>query len=220
MRALPAPFVLWFLLLCGFVVLSAFAAAYDRFPADLWLARWFREIDSSAFARALNWTADMVNGWELIPVLAAGAILLLLAGRWLAAPLLLVSPAASLLNAAAKEVVGRPRPAEDLIRVSGHPSDPSFPSGHADSAIVIYGLMFYFITVFVSHPALRLLGQAACLWVILFTGMQRVYTGVHWPSDVLGGYYLGGLVLAALIALHHRPRPAPEAVTDDAPPRY
>ena len=44
MRALPAPLVLWFLLLCGFVVLSVFAAVYDRFPADLWLVRRFQEI--------------------------------------------------------------------------------------------------------------------------------------------------------------------------------
>ena len=220
MRALPSPLTLWFLFLCGFIVLSVFAAAYDRFPADLWLTRRFQDIDSSTLAEALDRAAEMVNGWEMIAIVIGGSILLLLARRWLAAPLLLVSPVAGLLNSAAKEVVGRPRPAEDLIHVSGHPSDPSFPSGHADSAIVMFGVTFYFITVFVSHPALRLLGQAACLWLILFTGMQRVYTGVHWPSDVLGGYYLGGLVLAALIGLHRRLRPAPEAVTGDAPQRY
>jgi len=210
--------VLWFILLCGFVVLSAFAAAYDRFPADLWLAHRLQEIDSSAFAEALERAADMTNGWELIPVLAAGAILLLLARQWLAAPLLLVTPAAGLLNAAVKEIVGRPRPGHELVSFSTRPGDSSFPSGHADSAIVIYGLLFYFITVFVSQPALRLLGQAACLWVILFTGMQRVYVGVHWPSDVLGGYYLGGLIIAALIGIHHRLPQA--AVTVRSGPRY
>ncbi len=204
MRALPAPLVLWFLLLCGLVVLSVFAAAYDRFPADLWLVRRFQEIDSSAFAGALNWTADVVDGWELMVLGAAGVALLLLARRWLEALLLLVTPAASLLNTTAKEIVNRPRPSAGLVEVSDHPGGSSFPSGHADSAIVIYGLLFYFITVSVNQPSLRLLGQVACLWVILFTGMQRVYTGVHWPSDVLGGYYLGGLLLAALIGIHRR----------------
>ena len=218
MRALPAPLVLWFLLLCGFVVLSVFAAVYDRFPADLWLAHRLQETDSSAFAEALDRAADMVNGWELIPVLAAGAIILLLAGRWLEAPLLLVTPAAGLLNAAVKEIVGRPRPGHELAPFTTRTYDSAFPSGHADSAIVIYGLMFYFITVFVNQPALRLLGQAACLWVILFTGMQRVYVGVHWPSDVLGGYYLGGLIIAAFIGIHHRLSRA--AVTDRPGPRY
>ncbi|MEX0741757.1 MAG: phosphatase PAP2 family protein [Phycisphaeraceae bacterium] len=220
MRAVPAPLKLWLLLLCGFVVLSMFAAAYDRFPGDLWLVRRFQEVDSSALAEALDRAAEMVNGWEMIAVLAAGTVLLLVTRRWLAAVLLLVSPATGLLNAVVKEIVGRPRPGHELVPFPIRSYDSAFPSGHADSAIVIYGLLFYFVTIFIKQPAVRLMGQAACLWVILFTGMQRVYTGVHWPSDVLGGYYLGGLVLAALIGLHHRLRPAPEAVTDSAPPRY
>ena len=218
MRALPAPLVLWFLLLCGFVALSAFAAAYDRFPADLWLVRRFQEVDASAFAEALNWAADAVDGWEPLVAVTAGALCLLLTGRRLEALLLLVTPAAGLLNAAVKEIVGRPRPGHELAPFATRAHDSAFPSGHADSAIVIYGLMFYFITVFVNQPALRLLGQAACLWVILFTGMQRVYTGVHWPSDVLGGYYLGGLIITALIGIHRRLCPA--AVTDRPGPRY
>jgi undecaprenyl-diphosphatase len=218
MRALPAPLVLWSLLLCGFIALSAFAAAFDRFPADVWLVHRSQEIDSSALSEALGRAAEMVNGWEMIAVLAAGAVLLLAARRWLAALLLLVSPAAGILNAGVKEIVGRPRPGHELVPFPMRTYDSAFPSGHAESAIVIYGLLFYFITVFVSQPALRLLGQAACLWVILFTGMQRVYTGVHWPSDVVGGYYLGGLVLAVLICTHHRL--SESSVTDRPGSRY
>jgi len=85
MRALPAPLVLWFLLLCGFVVLSVFAAVYDRFPADLWLLRRFQEVDSSAFAEALDRAADAVDGWEPLVAVTAGALCLLLTRRWLAA---------------------------------------------------------------------------------------------------------------------------------------
>ena len=217
MRALPAPLVLWFLLLCGFVVLSVFAAAYDRFPADLWLIRRFHEVDSSAFAEMLDRAADAVELPLLVATVGLAVLALLLAGHRLAALLMLVTPSVSLLNSVVKEIVGRPRPGHELVPFTTRTPDSAFPSGHADSAIVIYGLLFYFVTVFVSQPTLRLLGQAICLWVILFTGMQRVYTGVHWPSDVLGGYYLGGLVLAALIDLHHRLSPA--AVTVRSGPR-
>jgi len=218
MRALPTPPVLWSLLLCGFVALSAFAAAFDRFAGDVWLVHRSQEIDSSAFAEALDRAAEMVNGWELIAVLAAAAVLLLVTRRWLAVLLLFVSPAAGLLNAGVKEIVGRPRPGHELVPFPMRSYDAAFPSGHAVSAIVIYGLLFYFITVFVNRPALRLLGQAACLWVILFTGMQRIYTGVHWPSDVVGGYYLGGLVLAVLIGIHRRR--SESSVTDRPGSRY
>ena len=202
MRALFAPVLLWLAALCGFIILAAFASIYDRFPADLWLMHRFQDVDSSAFAGALNRAADAASGWGPAVAVAIGAAILFLAQRRPAALLLLLAPAASALNAATKEIVDRPRPGHELVPWSTRTYTSAFPSGHAESAIVIYGLLFYFITVFVSQRTLRLLGQAACLCVILFTGMQRVYTGVHWPSDVLGGYYLGGLVLAVIIGLH------------------
>lgn len=198
-RALLA---LWLLLLAGFVILSGFAAAYDRFPADLWLAHRLQEIDAIAFVRAVDWGEDLADApWVIAVWLGAAAALLVAARRW-EALLLLVSILGRLVNTGVKELVDRPRPAEDLVVVREHPSNPAFPSGHADGAILLYGLLFYFITLFVPHPILRLVGQAACLWVILFTGMERVYSGAHWPSDVLSGYYLGGLMLAVLIAAH------------------
>src|SRR3990172_12190623 len=165
MRALPAPVLLWLTALCGFLILAVFAAVYDRFPADLWLMHRFQDIDSPTFARTLDWAADIVTGWKRLVVVTAGAVCLLLARQWLWALFLLVSPSAGLLNAAVKEIVGRPRPGHELAPFTTRTYDSAFPSGHADSAIVIYGLMFYFITVFVNKPALRLLGQAACLWV-------------------------------------------------------
>ncbi len=194
--------MLWFVFLAGFAVLSGFAAAYDRFPADLWLAQRLQEIDAAGFERALDWAEDLADiPWVIVVWLGGVAALFAAARRW-EALLLLASVLARPLNAGVKELIDRPRPPADLVAVSDHPSSLAFPSGHADGVIVIYGLLFYFITSFVTQPGLRLLGQAACLWVILFTGMERVYVGAHWPSDVLGGYYLGGLILAAIIAGH------------------
>ncbi len=197
--ALPA---LWLFLLAGFAVLSGFAAAYDRFPADIWLAHRLQELDATTFVRAMDWAEDLADTPWIIAVWLGGAAALLVAARRWEALLLLASVLGRLVNAGVKELVDRPRPAEDLVVVREDPSSPAFPSGHADAAIMLYGLLFYFITLFVPHPVLRLVGQAACLWVILFTGMERVFVGAHWPSDVLGGYYLGGLMLVVLIAAH------------------
>lgn len=193
---------LWLFFVAGFAVLSGFAAAYDRFPADVWLARRLQEIDAGGFVRALDWAEELADVPLLIAVWLGGAAALLLTARRWEALLLLVSIAARALNSGVKELVDRPRPSPDLVMVADDRSTPSFPSGHADGAIVLYGLLFYFITLFVRPPALRLLGQAACLWVILFTGMERVHVGAHWPSDVLAGFYLGALIIAALIAAH------------------
>lgn len=193
---------LWLLLLAGFAVLSGFAVAYDRFPADIWLAHRLQEVDAVAFVRAVDWAEDLVDiPWAIAAWLGGTATLLVATRRW-EALLLFGSVVGRLVNAAVKELVERPRPAEDLVLVREHPSSFAFPSGHADGAILLYGLLFYFVTLFVPQPILRRVGQAGCLWVILFTGMERVYAGAHWPSDVLGGYYLGGLMLLALIATH------------------
>jgi len=198
-RALLA---LWLLSLAGFAILSGFAAAYDRFPADLWLAHRLQEADAVPFVRAVDWAEDLVDiPWAIVVWLGGTTALIAAARRW-EALLLFASALGRLVNAGVKELVERPRPADDLVMVREHPSDSAFPSGHADAAILLYGLLLYFITLFVPHPILRRVGQAACLWVILFTGMERVYAGAHWPSDVLGGYYLGGLMLLALIAAH------------------
>ena len=193
---------LWLLLLAGFAVLSGFAAAYDRFPADLWLAHRLQEIDAAGLVRGMDWAEDLADTpWVAVVRLGGVVALAVTARRW-EALLLLASVLGRLVNAGVKELVERPRPTEDLVVVRENPSSPAFPSGHADGAIMLYGLLFYFITLFMPHSVLRRVSQAACLWVILFTGLERVFVGAHWPSDVLGGYYLGGLMLAVLIAAH------------------
>jgi membrane-associated phospholipid phosphatase len=58
--------------------------------------------------------------------------------------------------------------------------------------------------------------MVACAVPMLFVGVARVYAGHHWPSDVLGGYMLGGLLLAVTIHLY-RTRVQPHALSLDAP---
>lgn len=219
MRALPAPLVLWFLLLCGLVVLSVFAAVYDRFPADLWVSHRLQEI-GSPFGDIVSLPEALADLPFVLAVWLPALVLLWLMHRRLEALLLFVAPAGSAVNSAMKALVDRPRPSPNLVHVTDHPTGPAFPSGHTVSAVLIFGLLLYFTTTLVRPPWLRLPLQLACLYAIAFTGLARIYHGAHWPSDVYGALLLGGLVLAVLIALHRRLRPAPEVVTGDSRPRY
>jgi undecaprenyl-diphosphatase len=56
---------------------------------------------------------------------------------------------------------------------------------------------------------LKRVAQVGAVVLILLIGISRVYLGVHWPSDVVGGYLVGGLILAVLVLLHRRARDAP-----------
>jgi undecaprenyl-diphosphatase len=98
-----------------------------------------------------------------------------------------------------KSVIGRPRPpsAQMLTHAGGY----AYPSGHSTQAIVIWGLLAAFA---VNGPRRRrtrwaILGAAAV--VILLVGASRIYLGVHWITDVAGGYALGGAWLALLLAV-------------------
>jgi membrane-associated phospholipid phosphatase len=78
----------------------------------------------------------------------------------------------------------------------------SYPSGHAMTATICYGMLVYLLGR--SYPRTRYLGLAVLgLWLGA-VGFSRVYLGVHWPADVLAGYLVGGAWLALYLALPAR----------------
>ncbi len=96
-----------------------------------------------------------------------------------------------------KPAVGRPRPplALHLIGVSG----AAFPSGHATLAVAFWGALALVLSSGRSVRTGVLLWSAAGT-IALLVGLSRLYLGVHWLTDVLGGYALGGLWLCVLAA--------------------
>jgi len=202
LRRFPFPLISWLVGGLALIILAALAAAYSRFPGDEWLAYRLQDIDVVAFARALDWTEDIaVSPWALVVWLLAIVGLLAMAKRW-EAILLLMIMGGRFLNAGLKELVERPRPSPDLVNVSENPSTFSFPSGHVTEAILLYGFLIYLASTLIPQPLLRLIVQAACLYVIAFTALERVYVGAHWPSDVLGSILLGSLIVAVFIWIH------------------
>jgi membrane-associated phospholipid phosphatase len=108
----------------------------------------------------------------------------------------------ALVNTVLKLAINRPRPSADLVQVLSSEQGNGFPSGHAFFAILILGLTAYFISISLKNRVLRMLVLAGLIALILLIGTSRVYLGVHWPSDVIGGYLIGGVFLTALIWFH------------------
>lgn len=67
----------------------------------------------------------------------------------------------------------------------------SFPSGHATLAVAYYGLLFYLIWLQLRNRFLKFLVISFALSFVLLMGFSRVYLGVHYLSDVAGGYAIG-----------------------------
>lgn len=106
-----------------------------------------------------------------------------------AGPRILVAAtvAVEVIDVGLKLLFRRPRP--QLFFEIPRPHDFSFPSGHAMGAIAIYGMCA--VVIARLRPRWRVVLAIATPIAVLLIGLSRVFLGVHWPTDVLGGYAIG-----------------------------
>lgn len=88
-------------------------------------------------------------------------------------------------NQILKLIFNRQRPVENrLIEVDGY----SFPSGHAMISMAFYGLFIYFIYQNIKNKKLKYTTCLILVFLIFVVGISRIYLGVHYASDVVGGF--------------------------------
>ena len=132
-------------------------------------------------------------------VVAFVAVLLLVVELLVARPRVGLAAAATiglaaLVNGGAKQVVDRVRP--DLLPPIVVESGYSFPSGHAALSMVAYGIVaVLFARQRGLPPWLRVVGVALAAALVVSIGISRIYLGAHYPSDVLGGWLLGAVIV-------------------------
>ncbi len=95
---------------------------------------------------------------------------------------------ASISNTMLKRFIDRARPGiEHLVSVE----TLSYPSGHAMSAMAFYGFLIYLFYRFKMNSWLKYGIILLLCFIILSIGISRIYLGVHFPSDIAGGYIAG-----------------------------
>lgn len=98
----------------------------------------------------------------------------------------------NIINSIVKNLIGWPRPSTDLPELGFfHPSSHGFPSGGAQNALFLAGILIYTW----KTPKAWILG----LSYFLLISFSRLYIGVHYPIDVLGGWIIGALLLLLYI---------------------
>ena len=118
--------------------------------------------------------------------------------RWLhVATWLAALAGGAVLNQLLKELFARPRPsfADPLLSETSY----SFPSGHAMLSLVVYGLMTYFAVLALQTWRARTAVVFGAALLVILIGISRMYLGVHYFSDVVAGFAVGGLWLSTLI---------------------
>ncbi len=139
-----------------------------------------------------------LGNWQVV---GAGSGLFLaylaLTRQWRWALALFVSvPGGELLVWLGKTGFARPRP--DLVNALIPAQGMSFPSGHAFVAVSFYGLVALHAIDRARTCKVKIVVALLAAATILSIGFSRIYLGVHWPSDVLASYALGGAWLSII----------------------
>ena len=96
------------------------------------------------------------------------------------------------LNLFTKLIVDRERP--NILRLVAE-KETSFPSGHAMLSITFFGLLIYFIYSKISKNSVKWILIILLSFIIILIGVSRIYLGVHYFTDIIGGYILGLIYL-------------------------
>ena len=104
----------------------------------------------------------------------------------------------TILNQLLKAILQRPRPTEyRIVEETGY----SFPSGHSMVSMAFYGYLIYLIYKYVKNKYIKWISIVLLSILVCSIGISRIYLGVHYTSDVLGGFLISIAYLIIYIEL-------------------
>ena len=177
-------------------------------PDEAWDRQVFAEIHGGTEQSVIRWAGlvTQLGGWIPLTVIGIAAVAFLAVKRRRRAALLLVMLFVGRMAVELhKLLTGTPRPpiaGEVLVDAS-----LSFPSGHAANSMITYVAVALLVPVAQRNRAIAVV-LAISLSIVI--GLSRIVIGVHWPSDVIGGWAFGLLWVVIFMRLASA-RPEPEA---------
>lgn len=159
----------------------------------------FRNPGLTQFMQAITHVGDLY-GYIVLTFICTVAFYLIFRNWRYVLEMIFVLAISGLSNSALKQVINRARPdVEHLVSVA----TLSYPSGHAMSAISFYGFLIYLIYNIRMKAVFKISLIVLFSLMIFLIGVSRIYLGVHFPSDVAGGYIAGLIWVIFCIVLFH-----------------
>jgi undecaprenyl-diphosphatase len=192
----------------GFIALSDEVGERETQHFDERVLLLLRQADNREEPLGPRWMAEAARdvtalGSVSVLALVVGVVggFLILVRRWRTLALVVGSTVGGAgVNALLKELFARPRPT--VVPHLTHVLTESFPSGHAMLSAIVYLTLGALLAQLVERRWLKAYLVGVALALTLLIGLTRVYLGVHYPTDVLGGWMagLGWALLTALVA--------------------
>ena len=191
--------VLFVIALNGFVELTDEIVENDLTAVDEAVGEYIVSYRSEALTAYFTFITDLGDRYAYIVTTVLLAVYFFLKKRsWkFIGQTTIVLLLASLSSIVLKRVLNRARPSlEHLVEVN----TLSYPSGHSMSAMAFYGFLIFLCLRYRISGWLRFLLVTVLVFLILSIGVRRIYLGVHYPTDVAGGF-VGGLIWVAFCAV-------------------
>ncbi len=185
----------------AFLILTLFVKidfTHGPFPFDRPIQTWAFHLQSSSgltyfFSHMTNIFGD--KGGIIVAVLLALVLYLLFKQKeatiWFAATVVL----SLALNTVIKVIIGRERPDIHRLAAFANEAGKSFPSGHSIFATIIFGSIFFICLGKLKNRSSKILLGILCIILIALVMFSRIFVGVHYPSDTIGGFLEGISIL-------------------------
>lgn len=185
----------------AFLILALFVKidfTHGPFPFDRPIQTWAFHLQSSSgltyfFSHMTNIFGD--KGGIIVAVLLALVLYLLFKQKeatiWFAATVVL----SLALNTVIKVIIGRERPDIHRLAAFANETGKSFPSGHSIFATIIFGSIFFICLGKLKNRSSKILLGILCIILIALVMFSRIFVGVHYPSDTIGGFLEGISIL-------------------------
>ncbi len=187
-------------------IMAVFAHLVPYFPGDVQAAHFVQSLNSPFLTSFMIIVSQAFTGLpSVLLVIACIVIIWWRLGR-LEGMIMAAAGVLSPMGLLLKLFVDQQRPPASMVEIITPVSGLGFPSGHAFFAAMILGMLIYFVLKYITSRPLRVLLVSALVFIILLAGFSRVYLGVHWVSEVLGGYIIAVGFLLPLTLFHEQRR--------------
>jgi membrane-associated phospholipid phosphatase len=180
------------------LVFSVVAWEKHLFPGDLFFSQTIQCLINPRLTTVMIWISWPFELEKAVVLTVLTAVIAWIVIGRLEALMVIFAGIMTLFNYVIKFAVSRSRPTAEQVQILVQESNKGFPSSHAFFTTIFLGMLAYLFYTHANKKYQRILSILVPVTLILLVGFSRIYLGVHWASDIIGGYLLGAFFLVIL----------------------